>query len=91
VRNQAAVTRLAAHPHRPVLAAGYANGTVVLCQPGRSDLLRLRAAGSGPNLGGISALAFSPSGGGLAIGTDGGEIAVLALPDLLFRDQARPS
>jgi len=91
VRNQAAVTRIAAHPHRKLLAAGYANGTVVLCQPDRSDLLRLRAAGSGRNLGGISALAFSPSGDCLAIGTDGGEIAVLALPDMLFRDQARSS
>jgi WD40 repeat protein len=111
VRNQAAVTRLAAHPHRHVLAAGYANGTVVLCQPGSADLLLLRAAGDGPNGGGpsardpsggdpsgggpggggISALAFSPFGGCLAIGTDGGEIGVLALPDMLFRDQARPS
>jgi WD40 repeat protein len=96
VRNQAAVTRIAAHPHRRVLAAGYANGTVVLCQPGRPDLLLLRAAGGGPGSGGpgggeISALAFSPSGGCLAIGTDGGEVAVLALPDMLFRDQARPS
>jgi WD40 repeat protein len=91
VRNQAAVTRLAAHPHRPMLAAGYANGTVVLCQPGRADLLLLRAAGDGPNGGGISALGFSPFGGCLAIGTDSGEIGVLALPDMLFRDQARPS
>jgi len=86
VRNQASVTRIATHPHRPVLAAGYANGVVVLCQPDSPALLFLRAAGEGT----VSTLAFSPSGGCLAIGTDGGEIGVLALPDLLFRDQAGP-
>jgi WD40 repeat protein len=81
--NQASVTRIAAHPRRPVLAAGYANGTVVLCQPNDSHVLFLRAAGQGA----VSALAFSPLGGYLAIGTDGGEIGVLALPNALFRDQ----
>jgi hypothetical protein len=84
VPNQAAVTRVAGHPRRQLIAAGYANGAVVLCQPDSTALLFLRAAG----MGGVSALAFSPTGGCLAIGTDGGEIGVLALPDTLFRDQA---
>jgi hypothetical protein len=84
VPNQALVTRVAGHPRRQLIAAGYANGAVVLCQPDSTALLLLRAAG----MGGVSALAFSPTGGCLAIGTDGGEIGVLALPDALFRDQA---
>jgi hypothetical protein len=84
VSNQAAVTRVAGHPRRQLIAAGYANGAVVLCQPDSTALLFLRAAG----MGGVSALAFSPAGGCLAIGTDSGEIGVVALPDTLFRDQA---
>lgn len=84
VRNKASVTRVAGHPRRQLVAAGYANGTVVLCQPNSSALLLLRAAGKGA----VSALAFSRTGDHLAIGTDGGEIGVVALPDKLFRDQA---
>ena len=85
VSNQGLVTRVAGHPRRQLVAAGYANGAVVLCQPDSTALLLLRAAGTG----GVSVLAFSPTGGCLAIGTDGGEIGVLALPDALFRDHAR--
>ncbi len=84
VSNQGSVTRVAGHPRRQLIAAGYANGAVVLCQPNSTALLFLREAG----MGSVSALAFSPTGGCLAIGTDGGEIGVLALPDTLFRDQA---
>ena len=84
VANQSAVTRVACHPSRTVIAAGYANGTVVLCQPNDRALLFVRAAGEGA----VSALGFAPGGGHLAIGTDGGEIAVLALPHVLFRDGA---
>jgi WD40 repeat protein len=84
VANQSPVTRVAGHPHRPLVAAGYANGTVVLCQPDSTGLLFLRSPGDGA----VSALAFSPFGGCLAIGTDGGDIGVLALPDTLFRDRA---
>jgi WD40 repeat protein len=87
VPNQASVTRVAGHPRRQLIAAGYGNGAVVLCQPNSTALLFLRAAG----MGGVSALAFSPTGGCLAIGTDGGEIGVLALPDTLFRDRPRQS
>jgi WD40 repeat protein len=84
VPNQSAVNRIACHPRRAVIAAGYANGTVVLCQPNSSALLLLRRAGEGA----VSTLAFSRSGGHLGIGTDGGEVAVLALPDMLFHEHA---
>ena len=85
VANQTAVTRLACHPRRQLIAAGYGNGAVVLCQPGRSELLFIRGAGEGA----VSALALSPNGDRLGIGTEGGEIAVLALPDMLFRENKR--
>jgi hypothetical protein len=70
-----------------LIAAGYANGAVVLCQPDTEALLHVRAAGEGA----VTALGFSPSGDHLAIGTEAGEIAVLATPDLLFRDNKRPA
>jgi hypothetical protein len=84
VPNQSAVTRIACHPRRSVVAAGYANGTVVLCQPDSSALLLLRLAGEGA----VSAMAFSPAGDHLGIGTDGGEVAVVGLPDMLFHGYA---
>jgi len=87
VANQQTVTRIASHPRRVLIAAGYANGAVVLCQPDSSSLLFVRAAGEGA----VTALGFSPRGDHLAIGTAGGEIAVLATPDKLFRDDTRAS
>nr|WP_294556402.1 hypothetical protein [uncultured Rhodopila sp.] len=83
--NQQVATRIASHPRRALIAAGYANGAVVLCQPDSSALLFVRAAGEGA----VTALGFSPRGDHLAIGTQGGEIAVLATPDPLFRDDTR--
>ena len=87
VANQHMVTRIASHPRRVLIAAGYDNGAVVLCQPDSSSLLFVRAAGEGA----VTALGFSPRGDHLAIGTEGGEIAVLATPDHLFRDDTRPA
>ncbi len=86
VANQSVVTSVACHPNRTVVAAGYGNGTVVLCQPNSQALLFIRAAGEGA----VTALGFAPGGGHLGIGTEGGEIAVLALPKVLFRDSSRP-
>lgn len=83
VPNQSAVTRLGGHPSRRLVAAGYANGAVVLCRPSDTGFMLLRGAGEGA----VRALRFSPSGEYLAIGTDGREIALLTLPDALFRDR----
>jgi WD40 repeat protein len=85
VASQQRVTRIAGHPRRTLVAAGYANGAVVLCQPDSPSLLFVRAAGEGA----VTALGFSPGGDHLAIGTQGGEIAVVATPDPLFRDVTR--
>ncbi|MGD0102572.1 MAG: WD40 repeat domain-containing protein [Rhodopila sp.] len=85
VPNQATITHVGCHPRKDVIAAGYANGPVVLCQPNSAALMFLRVSGEGA----VSALGFSPAGDYLAIGTEGGEIAVLALPDVLFRESPR--
>jgi hypothetical protein len=84
VASTAPVTRVAAHPWRTLIAAGYDNGAVLLCQPDSTDILFVRAAGGGA----ISALIWSADGASLAIGTAGGEIGVVAFPDLLFRSAA---
>jgi hypothetical protein len=86
VPSTAGVTRVAAHPSRPLIAAGYENGAVLLCHPDSADILFMRAAGGGE----ITALTWSADGTTLALGTAGGEIGVVACPDLLFRPLAGP-
>ncbi len=75
------VSVVACHPQRPVVAAGYHNGAVLLCQPGSTDVLFVRAAGGGT----VTALAWSDDGRSLALGTEGGEIGVVAFPARMFR------
>jgi hypothetical protein len=81
VASRSDVTCLACHPQRPLIAAGYANGAAALCQPGSAEMLLLRGAGDGP----VAAIAFSPAGEAIALGTTDGRIAVLHVPDILFR------
>ena len=76
-----AVTQVACHPTRPLVAAGYENGAVLLCQPDSADILFVRAAGGGA----VGPLAWSPDGGFLAYGAAAGEIGVVAFPERLFR------
>lgn len=80
VAGKTPVAQVACHPGHPLVAAGYHNGAVLLCQPGASDVLFVRSADGSP----VAALAWSPDGERLAIGTEGGEIAVVSLPDALF-------
>ena len=87
VGSTAAVTRVACHPSRRLIAAGYAHGAVLLSQPDSADLLFIRAAGGGP----IAALAWSPDGAFLAVGTEAGEIGTLAFPEALLRAPAEPA
>ncbi len=79
------VAKVACHPRRLVIAAGYDNGAVLLCQPGSADILFIRAAGGGA----ITTLAWSPDGAFLAFGAAGGEIGLIAFPELLFRPAAQ--
>ncbi len=81
VASTVAVTEVACHPVRPLIAAGYENGAVLLCQPDSADILFVRAAGGGA----VSTLAWSPDGAFLALGAAGGEIGVVAFPERLFR------
>jgi hypothetical protein len=73
------------HPRLTVLAAGYQNGAVTLCQPGSADVLFVREA----NGDAIDVLAWSADGGALALGSRAGEIGVVALPDQVFRGAVR--
>ena len=75
------VCAVACHPTHPLVAAGYHNGSVLLCQPGRDDVLFAKGSSGGS----VTALAWSPDGQSLAAATQGGEIGVVNLPATLFR------
>ena len=76
-----AITQVACHPTRPLIAAGYENGAALLCQPDSAQILFLRAAGGGA----VTTLAWSADGAFLALGAAAGEIGVVAFPERLFR------
>jgi WD40 repeat protein len=72
------VTQVAAHPARPLIAAGFDDGRVAICEltTGReSRAIRLRP-GDGHR---VSALAWSQDGARLAAGTDGGALSIFDL------------
>jgi WD40 repeat protein len=75
------VCQVATHPTYPLIAAGYHNGAVLLCQPGSDDVLFVKGSAGGS----VTALAWSADGTRLATGTQGGEAGLVALPSLLFR------
>lgn len=80
-----AVQRLACHPRRALLAAGYMNGAIVICRPGNPEIVFVRGPGEGP----IEALDWSPAGDTLAYAAPG-SIGLVSLPGLLFREGAAP-
>ena len=79
------VTCVSCHPRQSLIAAGYYNGAVVLCQPGNSEALFIKGSGGGA----VNALAWSGDGSRLAFGTQGGVIGWLHLPAALFRSPAQ--
>ncbi|MEO8716168.1 MAG: WD40 repeat domain-containing protein [Acetobacteraceae bacterium] len=79
--SQHRVSRVASHPSVPMLAVGYGHGAVMLGQPGSEDALFAKAGGGGA----VTALAFSPDGTLLAIGTEEGEAGIVLFPDGLLR------
>jgi hypothetical protein len=87
IASKDAVLHVACHPRRSLVAAGYANGAIVICRPASTEVVFVRGAGGG----GIDALAWSPDGEALAFVTSGGEIGLAVLPDLLFRDGGVPA
>jgi hypothetical protein len=86
VGSREAVTRLACHPQCPLVAVGYRHGAVLLCQPGSDEVLIVRAPGDGA----VSALVWSGDGDQLAIGTEGGDVGIVASPNELFRGADTP-
>jgi hypothetical protein len=73
------------HPSRAMIAAGTGNGAVMLTEPAGRDALHVRGEGGGA----VTVLAWSADGSRLAIGTDGGDLGVLPLPDALFRPKTQ--
>lgn len=75
-----AVTSVAAHPKRDLVAAGYANGQVVVARIGMRDELVIRANGAL-----VEALSWSPDGRHLALGDADGSAAVVTFPERMFK------
>jgi WD40 repeat protein len=69
------VTAVAAHPARPLLAIGNKEGGVLLTRIEEAQSVTLVPVSGDP----VSALCWSPDGGVLAIGTEGGRGLVLPL------------
>jgi WD40 repeat protein len=67
--------RVAFHPQHDLVAAGFADGTVLMSDVATRRVLPV----CGPGRGSISALAFSSDGGRLAFGSETGLLAVLDL------------
>ena len=63
------VTQVACHPSLPVVAIGYADGALALARIGKPAREVALRAGDGTA---ITAMAFSPDGGRLAVGGRGG-------------------
>lgn len=75
------VETVSVHPKRDLCAAGYANGLVTLCQIGKREEMMLHAGSGDP----VTALAWSPDGDHLAIGTASGKAAIATFPKAMFK------
>lgn len=69
-------TRVACHPRQDLVLAGFADGSVLLADLGEGRVFTLWAAAGAP----VTALAWSASGGLLAVGWESGRAAFGALP-----------
>lgn len=69
------VAVVAAHPKQPVVAAGYANGLVLLARIDDGALIQVRAADGVP----VTALGWDLTGQTLAYGAESGDAGVLKL------------
>lgn len=75
------VTSVACHPLHDTIAAGYANGAVLLCRHGKTDVVFVKGLGDGV----ITTVAWSPDGRHLALGSDQGFAAVVSFPGGMFK------
>lgn len=74
------VDAVAAHPRKGLVAAGYANGQIVIAQVGGRDEMLVRSSG-----GVVTALAWSPDGSHLALGDADGTAAIVTFPHQMFK------
>jgi WD40 repeat protein len=74
-RAESRVTAVACHPRQPVVAVGYADGTVKLVRIDDDALILARRSDEQS----VSALAWDSTGQTLAFGTESGGAGVLAL------------
>lgn len=74
------VEAVAAHPRKPLVAAGYANGQITVAQIGAREELLVKSSG-----GTVTTLAWSGDGRHLAVGTANGQASLITFPDQLFK------
>ncbi|WP_395447871.1 hypothetical protein ACHMW7_23620 [Aminobacter sp. UC22_36] len=74
------VEAVAAHPKTGLVAAGYANGQIVIAQIGGRDEMLVRPAGSP-----VTAMAWSADGSHLALGDASGTAALVTFPHQMFK------
>lgn len=74
------VEAVAAHPRKPLVAAGYANGQITVAQIGAREELLVKSSG-----GTVTTLAWSGDGRHLAVGTADGQASLITFPDQLFK------
>jgi WD40 repeat protein len=74
------VEAVAAHPEKKLIAAGYANGRIIVAQTGGRDELLVRPLGSA-----VTALAWSGDGRHLAVGAVDGTAAIVTFPAQMFK------
>ena len=75
----AVCTRVAFHPQHEIVAAGFADGTVLMSDVATRRVLPVCGPRAGTGESPVSALAFSPDGASLAFGTESGRMAVINL------------
>ena len=74
-QSEARVAIIACHPRQPVVAAGFADGAVLLVRIDDGALIQAKSAGGAT----ISALGWNAAGTVLAFGSEDGEAGILAL------------
>lgn len=74
------VEAVAGHPTRPIAAAGFANGQIVVAQIGERDELLVKPSG-----GAVTTLAWSTDGRHLAAGTADGSASLITFPAQMFK------
>ena len=75
----AVCTRVAFHPQHEMVAAGFADGTVLMSDVATGRVLPIRGASVGTGDASVSALVFSPDGATLAFGTGAGQMTIIDL------------